>query len=371
MRPVWAEVDLEAIRHNLFEVKRLVGSKKIMAIVKANAYGHGALEVGKYLLNNGVDCLAVSLLKEALTLREGGVKSPIMILGWTPIEDYEKALENNIVLTIYNLQEARKLNQEAKYMGKKATIHIKIDTGMTRLGLIPSEENLKVVSEILSLESLEVEGIFTHLSTADESDKTYSRWQLERFLSFVKKVEERTNRRIPIKHAANSAAIIDLPEAHLDMVRPGIMLYGLWPSSEVNLTQADLKPAMTLKARASRLEKFPQGTRVSYGGIFTTPGETIIATLPLGYADGYTRLLTGKGEAMYEGKRFPIVGRICMDQCMVDVTSNPTIKPGDVFILYGNGKNDNISVEEIAEKIGTVNYEIICMLSDRVPRIYV
>jgi len=370
-RPVWAEIDLVAIRHNLLEVRRLVGPKKIMAVVKANAYGHGALEVGQICLNAGAERLAVAILNEAVSLRQGGIKSPIMILGWTPVEDYRRALENNIILTIYNLEEARQLNEQAKSMGKKATIHLKVDTGMTRIGLVPSEESVNTALEIMGLENLEVEGIFTHLSKADELDKTYSYRQLERFWDFVEKIEKGAKKQIPIKHAANSAAIIDLPEAHLDMVRPGIMLYGLKPSSQVNLSKVDLRQAMTLKARVSRVEKFAAGTRVSYGGIFTTARETVIASLPLGYADGYSRFLTGKGEALYEGQRFPIIGRICMDQCMIDVTSGPVIKPGDEFILMGSGKNDCISVDEIAEKLGTINYEVVCMISARVPRVFI
>jgi len=370
-RPVWAEIDLAAIRHNLSEVRRLVGPKKIMAVVKANAYGHGALEVGQACLNEGADRLAVAILNEAVLLRQGGIKSPIMILGWTPPEDYIRALENDIILTIYNLEEARQLQQQAKSLGKKATVHLKVDTGMSRIGLVPSEQNVNTALEIIAMENVEVEGIFTHLAKADELDKTYSHWQLERFLDFVAKIEERAHRKILIKHAANSAAIIDLPEAHLDLVRPGIMLYGLKPSNEVRLSKVELKQAMTLKARVSRVEKFPAGTKISYGGIFTASKETIIASLPLGYADGYTRLLTGKGEVMYEDQRFPIAGRVCMDLCLVDVTDGPLIKVGDEFILIGKGKNDCISVDEIAEKLGTINYEIVCMISARVPRIHV
>ncbi|KJS20834.1 MAG: alanine racemase [Clostridiaceae bacterium BRH_c20a] len=369
-RPVWAEIDLEAIQHNLLEVRKLVRTKLIMAVVKANAYGHGALEVSHACLAQGADRLAVAILNEAVLLRQGGIQCPIMVLGWTPIEDYQRALENNVILTIYNLEEARMLDQQGAAMNKKATVHIKVDSGMTRIGLVPSVESLNIAQEILAMQNLEVEGIFTHLAKADELDKTYSHGQLKRFLEFVHLLEEKSNQQIPIKHVANSAAIIDLPEAYLDMVRPGIMLYGLKPSGEVNLSRVDLKPAMTLKARASRVERFPKGTRVSYGGIFTASQETVIASLPLGYADGYTRLLTGKGEVLYQNQRFPIIGRICMDQCMVDITSGPSVEPGDEFILLGKGQNANISVDEIAEKLGTINYEVVCMISDRVPRIY-
>ncbi|KJS79884.1 MAG: alanine racemase [Peptococcaceae bacterium BICA1-8] len=370
-RPVWAEIDLKAIQNNLLEVRKLVGTKIIMAVVKANAYGHGALEVSKACLAQGADRLAVAILNEAVFLRQGGIQCPLMVLGWTPIEDYQRALENNIILTIYNLEEARRLNQQAAAMNKKATVHIKVDSGMTRVGLVPSVESLNNAQEILAMQNLEVEGIFTHLAKADELDKTYSHGQLKRFLEFAQLLEEKSNQQIPIKHAANSAAIIDLPEAYLDLVRPGIMLYGLKPSGEVNLSRVDLKPAMTLKARTSRVEIFPKGTRVSYGGIFTAAQETVIASLPIGYADGYTRLLTGKGEVLYQNQRFPIIGRICMDQCMVDVTSGSSVELGDEFILMGKGQKDSISADEIAEKLGTINYEIVCMISDRVPRIYI
>lgn len=370
-RTVWAEIDLEAIGHNLSEVRRLVGSRKIMAVVKANAYGHGALEVGRACLSQGADRLAVAFLEEALLLRRGGIDCPLMILGWTAPEDYGRALENDIILSLYNLDEARKLNQLAQSSGKKATVHLKVDTGMSRLGLVPSEKSLEIALEIMALENIIVEGIFTHFSKADEADKTYSYWQLERFLAFTEKIEKRAGKKIPIKHAANSAAIIDLPESHLDMVRPGIMLYGLKPSDEVDLAKVDLWPALSLKAKVSRVEKFPAGTRVSYGGTFVTQRETVIATLPLGYADGYSRLLSGKAQVLFGDSRFPVIGRICMDQCMVDVTSGPVVHVGDEFIIIGKGKNDSITVDEIANILGTINYEVVCMISGRVPRIYI
>jgi alanine racemase len=370
-RPVWAEINLKAIKHNLLEVRRLVGEKKIMAVVKANAYGHGAFEVSRACLEAGAERLAVAILNEAVELRSKGIASSIMVLGWTPVEDYPRAIENNIILTIFNLEEAKKLNETARALGKKIKIHLKVDTGMTRIGLVANGENVNKAQEIINLSNLIVEGIFTHLAKADELDKSYSYWQLERFLEFVNKLERAANYNIPLKHVANSAAIIDLPEAHLDLVRPGIMLYGLKPSFEVDLSKVDLWPALALKARVSRVEKFPKGTQVSYGGIFTAERETIVASLPIGYADGYTRILTGKAEVLYKNQRFPVIGKICMDQCMVDVTFGPEIKPGDEFILIGNGQKYNISVDEIAHMLGTINYEVVCMISSRVPRIYI
>lgn len=371
-RPVWAEINLNAIEHNLNEVRRLVGQQtKIMAVVKANGYGHGAGEVGSTCLKAGAQRLAVAILNEAIQLREQGFTCPIMVLGWTPTADYGRALANNIILTIYNLKEAEKLAQVAQNLGQEAQVHLKVDTGMTRIGIVANQENVEIARKIIELPHIFVEGIYTHLAKADEVDKTYSYWQLERFSSFVSWVEEKTGRSIPMKHAANSAAIIDLPEAHLDLVRPGIMLYGLKPSPDVNLTRVDLWPALSLKARVSRVEKFPAETKVSYGGIFKAQKETIVASLPLGYADGYTRLLTGKAEVLFENYRFPVIGRICMDQCMVDVTKGPTIEQGEELILIGKGKEDHITVDEIADKLGTINYEVVCMISERVPRKYI
>lgn len=370
LRPVWAEIDLKAIGHNLREVKKLVGSTKIMAVVKADAYGHGILEVSRACLDYGADRLAVAFMDEALILRRGGVKCPIMILGWTPPQDYERAIENDVILTIYNLDEARRLNQLAESMGKKATVHLKVDTGMTRIGLVPSEKSLETAINIMALENINVEGIYTHFSKADEADKSYSYRQLEGFLDFTAKIEKRAQQVIPIKHAANSAAIIDMPEAYLDMVRPGIILYGLKPSEEVDYNRIDLLPVLSIKAKVTRVENFPSGTRVSYGGTFITTRETKIASLPLGYSDGYSRLLSGKAQVLWGEKRLPVIGRICMNQCMVDVSEAPQVKVGDEFIIIGKGKNDSISVDEIAEKLGTINYEVICMLSHRLPKIY-
>jgi len=371
-RPVWVEINLNAIKHNLLEVRKLVGEERqVMAVVKANAYGHGAFEVGKACLEAGAERLAVAILNEAIELRNKGITCPIMVLGWTPVEDYQKALENDIILTIYNKEEAKELDRFAGDLGKKALVHLKVDTGMTRIGIVASAENVQDAEEIINLSHVFVEGIYTHLAKADEPDKTYSLWQLERFFDFIDRIEEGTKRSIPLKHAANSASIIDLPQAHLDLVRPGIILYGLSPSPDVDLSKVDLWPAFTLKAKVSRVEKFSVGTKVSYGGIFTTERETIIASLPLGYADGYTRLLSGKAEVLYKDYRFPVIGRICMDQCMVDVTLGTMVKQGDEFILIGRGQNDSISIDEIAHKLGTINYEIVCMISSRVPRVYI
>ena len=371
IRPVWAEVDLAAIKHNFNQVKKLIKpTTKVMAIVKANGYGHGAFEVGRAALEAGADYLGVAFLEEALKLRTEGLICPIMLLGWTPPEEYPRALENRIILTIYNLSEARILNQVAGEMGIQAQVHLKIDTGMSRIGILAKDENIQQAMEIINLEHIWVDGIFTHLSKADERDKSYAYLQLERFKNFTTKLEQKIGRKIPLKHAANSAAIIDLPEAHLDLVRPGIILYGLKPSLEVNLDKINLKPALSLKARITRVERFPEETMVGYGGTYKTQRQTIIATIPIGYADGYTRLLSNKAQVLINQKKHPVIGKICMDQCMVDVTEQSQVKVGDEVILIGKDQDSSISMDEIAYQLGTINYEIACMISERVPRIY-
>lgn len=370
-RPVWAEIDLKAIEHNIDEIRNLVGQeKKIMAIVKANAYGHGALEVSRTCLSKGVDSFAVATLEEAYQLRKSGIDCPILVLGWSLVEDYAQAIEHDIDLTIFDLEEAKLLNEKAKEMGRKARYHLKVDTGMGRIGLVARQENVSVAEKILSLPYLEIEGIYTHFSKADEKDKTYSYQQLKRFLNFIDQVEKVSGKIIPLKHAANSAAIIDMPESHLDMVRAGIILYGLKPSNEVNLTKINLEPAFNLKAKISRVEQFPPQTKISYGGKFITKEETIIVTLPIGYADGYTRRLSNKGEVLIRDVKCPIVGTICMDQLMVDATKVPQVKKGEEVILLGKGNNNYISADELAVKMETINYEVLTMLSERIPRKY-
>ncbi|MFZ5753938.1 MAG: alanine racemase [Bacillota bacterium] len=372
-RPVWAEISLPNIIHNYREVRRLVGpAVQVMAIVKANAYGHGAVEVAKSLDKAGADRFGVAIMNEAVQLRENGIEKPILILGWTPKEDYRRALLNGITLTVFSLEEAQELSRISTEMAKKAVIHLKIDTGMGRIGLRPNELSLKEIEKILSLPALEVEGIFTHMAKADEKDKSFTRQQLALFEQFVKEIEDKTGFKFKIKHAANSAAIIDHPEAYFDMVRPGIMLYGLEPSGEVELEKVSLKQAISLRARVSHVKEVPPGTPISYGGRFITKDNSLIATLPLGYADGYSRLLSGQAQVIYRGQLAPVVGRICMDQCMFDATGlEPQVKQGDMVTLIGHDGDKFISVDELAQKLGTINYEITCMISARVPRVYV
>ncbi len=371
-RPVWAEINLENIRHNYKEVRRLVGpTVKVMAVVKANAYGHGALQVAKTLGREGADGFAVAIMNEAVELRQGGITKPILILGWTPEADYERALQHDITLAIFSLQEAQKLSRIATREKKTALVHLKIDTGMGRIGFQTNGHYLAQIEKILDLSGLAVEGIFTHLAKADERDKTYTGEQLNKFKDFVSQIEKKTGHIFKIKHAANSAAIIDYPEAYFDMVRPGIILYGLKPSDEVHLERLDLRQVFSLRAKIAYVKEVPPQTAISYGGRYVTDSAAIIATLPIGYADGYSRLLSGKVQGICRGQRVPLVGRICMDQCMVNVTNiEPILKQGEKLTLIGHDGKEFISVDELAEILGTINYEVTCMISERVPRIY-
>jgi len=371
-RPVWVEVDLDSIRHNYNEVKRLVGTKvKIMAIVKADAYGHGAVRVAKSLVEAGADCFGVAIMKEAMQLRRAGLQKPILILGWTPTTEYLKAARNKITLSICSYSDAEILSQMA-VKNERITVHLKIDTGMGRIGIIPDEPGMKEVLKILALPGLDIQGIFTHLAKADEKDKVFTKLQLDKFNAFTAAVERKTGYVFPVKHAANSAAILDHPEAHFDMVRPGIMLYGLYPSEEVHTERAELQQALSWRARISQVKRVPPNFPVSYGGIYKTSEESVIATLPLGYADGYSRILSGRTEVIFGGQRVPVVGRICMDQMMINVTAAKSVaKPLDQVTLIGRDKDSFISVDEIARVLGTINYEVVCNISKRVPRMYI
>ncbi|MBO8169238.1 MAG: alanine racemase [Thermoanaerobacteraceae bacterium] len=371
LRPVWAEIDLSAIANNICEIRRITSpSAKLMAVVKANAYGHGAEEVSKVALAHGADWLAVALLQEALQLRNAGFSVPILILGYTPVDQMDLVVANDLRQTIYTWEQAEALSAAAARAKRKARVHVKIDTGMGRIGMLPGADTIGQVLRIARLPHLEVEGIYTHFAAADATDKTYTRQQLERF-HWVLEGLEKEGLQIPVRHAANSAAVIDLPEAHLDMVRPGLIIYGMYPSEEVQRERLKLRQAMSLKAEISYVKKVPPGTAISYGCTYVTEKEAVIASLPLGYADGYTRLLSNKGQVLVNGQRAPVVGRVCMDQCMIDVTNvEGEVSMGDHVVLMGRQQQECIPVEEIASRIGTINYEVVCMVSYRVPRVY-
>lgn len=370
MRPVWAEVNLCSVVSNLKEVRRSIpNTTKVMAIVKANAYGHGAGPVAKKMVENGVEYLGVALLSEAVQLREYGISSPILILGYTPEDDYPILIRNNITQTIFTHRQAELLSQAADNLKKNVRIHIKVDTGMGRIGFQPDQQAIQEIKKIAALPALEIEGLFTHLAKSDARDKSYTSMQLQKYFWVCNELKK-SGINVALKHAANSAAIIDIPEADFDLVRPGIMLYGLYPSDEVDISRIHLRQAMALKANICHVKNVKAGVNIGYGCTYTTTRAAKIATLPLGYADGYTRLLSNKGVALVRGQRVPIVGRICMDQCMLDVSEVDDAEMGDEAVLFGKQGKDFLSIDEVAELIGTINYEIVCMISARVPRIY-
>ena len=370
IRPVWAKIYLDNLAHNIREIRKTVKKNTLItAVIKANAYGHGSIETAKVFLENGASRLAVATLSEAIELRRAGIDAPILILGYTPKSQHSLVIEYDISQTIYSFEDALALSKAASEQNKTGTIHIKIDSGMGRIGFLPEDGAIDEIINISKLPNIYIEGIFTHFATADEKDKAYTRLQFERFSTVVDKLEKK-GLSIPIKHVSNSAAIIELPEYELDMVRPGIILYGYYPSNDVNKDRIKLKPAMTVKAKISHLKTVPKGTGISYGQIFVTDRESKIATIPIGYADGFTRILSSKAEVSIKGKRVPVVGRICMDQCMLDVTDVEDVKVGDEVVLLGYEEGQPDAVE-IGEKLNTISYEILCGVGRRIPRVYI
>lgn len=370
LRPVWAEINLDNLAHNMKEIKRISKAKEIIGIVKADAYGHGALDIAPILLENGVTRLAVAVLNEAVELRRGGIKCPIMILGYTPPNLIDLLIKYDIEQTVYSYELAKEISSKAVEENKIAKIHIAFDTGMGRIGFLSEEKDIEEIERISKLPNIKLEGIFSHFSTADEKDKSYTYDQLKKFNLFYNELQER-GIKINIRHIANSAAIIDMPETHFEAVRPGIILYGYYPSEEVDKTKVDLKPVMSLKTNIVHLKKVNAGEYISYGRTFKTERESILGTLPVGYADGYTRSLGDNAKVIIKGKLIPVVGRICMDQCMIDLTDLPDVKLGDEVILIGEDNGLKMTADELASILGTINYEVLCMISRRVPRVYV
>lgn len=368
----WAEINLDNIVHNVREIRRVTNKNaEIMGVVKADAYGHGVMEVAKTILENGVTRLAVSMLDEAIQLRRSGIEVPILILGYTDPARASEIIENDVTQSVFSHDLARALSDEAVKQGHKVKIHIKIDTGMTRIGFLPGYSAVKNVVEISRLPNIIIEGLFTHFATADEKKREFTQTQFERFMSICYELQ-RIGIHIPVKHCANSAGIIEYPETHLDMVRPGIILYGMYPSSDVDKAKIDLRPAMTLKANVIMVKEVENNTSISYGRIFTTDRPSKIATIPIGYADGYTRMLSNKGKVLIHGQVAPVVGRICMDQCMVDVTDlTCQVEVGDEVVLIGSQGNESITAEDVAESIGMINYELVSIIGKRIPRAYV
>lgn len=367
---VYAAIDLDAVCHNISEIKKLVGpDTKIMPVIKADGYGHGAVPVAKALNKIGVDGFAVAIIEEGIALRKQGITKPILILGYTSEYQYASLIQHEIEQTVFSYEMAEAISKFAVTMKKEARIHIKVDTGMNRIGFKPTEESVGQVQRIQKLPNIKIQGIFTHFACADEEDKTSARYQKELFDQFVSKIEEK-GIEIPVKHVSNSAAIMDLRECRMDMVRSGIITYGLYPSEEVDKSAIDLKPALSLISHVIHVKEVGPGEGVSYGSTFVTDRKTRIATIPVGYADGYPRALSSRGRVIIRGQYAPIIGRICMDQFMVDVTDIEGVSVMDRVTLVGTDGDKNITVEEAADLAGSFNYEFVCGIGKRVPRVY-
>ena len=373
---VFATVDLDAIRENMDAMKAgLSDGTKMLGVIKTDGYGHGAVPIAQELepLAN-MHGFAVATVEEALVLRRAGIKKPILILGYAFPYSYKELILQDVRLTVFRRDTLKQLADVVKELQgegreRKAKVHIKVDTGMSRIGVSPDEEGLSFVEEVFGTEGIEVEGIFTHLATADEADKTNAYGQLDVFKEFLAKIAEK-GYQIPLRHCANSAAIIEMPQAGMDLVRAGIALYGLWPSEEVSREKLTLKPALSLYSHIIYIKEIEKGTRVSYGGTYTADKKRRIATIPLGYGDGYPRGLSGKGEVLICGKRAPILGRVCMDQLMVDITEIPQAYEGCLVTLIGRDGAEEITMEELGDISGRFNYELACDLGKRIPRVY-
>lgn len=374
---VYAEVNLDAVRSNMDRMKANIAPlSKMIGVIKTDGYGHGAIPIAKEL--EPVPYMygfAVATAEEAFILRQSGVTKPILILGYTFPYSYQRLIREEIRMTVFRYDTLKELSEAAsgladKGIYKKAKIHIKVDTGMSRIGVRPDEEGFLFVKKAFETDGIEVEGIFTHFARADEADKTAANKQLEEFNGFLSLIKEKAGIEIPVKHCSNSAGIVELPQANMDVVRAGITLYGLWPSEQVRKDIVELTPVLSLYSHIVYIKEIERGTRVSYGGTFIADHRMRIATIPVGYGDGYARGLSGKGYVLLHGKKAPILGRVCMDQFMVDVTDIPEAEEGDKVTLIGEDGNMRITMEELGEISGRFNYEFACDLGKRVPRVY-
>lgn len=367
-RPTYAEIDLNAITENVRAIRRAVGAGvRIMPAVKADGYGHGAVKIGRTVLAAGANMLGVASVEEALELRNGGIDAPILILGCSNGESACEIVEFGISATVCDLSAACDLAAQATQQNKKAHVHVKVDTGMGRIG-VSVDGAVELVTALMGLPQLEVDGIFTHFPCSDESDKVFTEEQIRVFKGIVFELDKRGI--LPqYAHAANSGAVLDQPSAYLDMVRPGIAVYGLYPSPEVGRI-IQLKPALTFRTKIVFMKDFPSGRTISYGRTFTTSRDTKVAVIPVGYADGFERSFSNKGEVAVNGHRVPVIGRVCMDQTMIDVTDVPGVALGDDVILLGGGV-DYLSVERVAETLGTIPHDVVTSIGKRVPRVYI
>ncbi|WP_054956521.1 alanine racemase [Paenibacillus dakarensis] len=372
-RPTQAEINLDHLRANYNSIRNsLPEQMKLLACVKANAYGHGAVEVAREMEELGADYLSVAFLDEALELRKAGIMLPILVLGYTPPEGIEMAWKHDVTVTLFTPEVLEAIRALPEAGEKQLKVHIKIDSGMGRLGLLPGENAISFIEEAFSLPQVFVEGMFTHFARADEEDKSYTLEQYRRFKSVADALRD-LGYTLPIIHTGNSAAAIDTPDLSYNMVRLGIAMYGLYPG-EVNRSAVNLSPVMTLKTQMVYVKKLPPNYGISYGSKYVTEEEEVIGTLPVGYADGYSRMLSGKAEVLIRGRRVPVVGNICMDQCMISLKSfaeeAEQIKAGEEVVLIGQQSDSCITADELASMLGTIPYELLCMIAHRVPRVY-
>ena len=368
---VYAGINLSAVLHNLDEMhKKLNEDTQIVAVIKTDGYGHGALPIAKaiedvpYLWGYGV-----ATADEAMALIDDGRKKPILILGISFSEDFDTIIRNDIRPCVCDFDTAKKLSEIAVAKNKICHIHIKIDTGMSRIGFQVNDETANIIFDISKLPNIKIEGLFTHFANADEQDKMLTQKQIKLFEQMTQMLEEK-GIQIPIKHCSNSAGIVDIPDANMNMVRAGIILYGLWPSDEVDHMNIDLQPVMSLKSHISYIKDLEAGRRISYGGTYITPELQRIATIPVGYGDGYARSLSNKGYVLVRGKKAPICGRICMDQFMIDVSHIKEVRVGDTVTLLGEDGTEKITMEELGDLSNRFNYEFACLITPRVPRVY-
>lgn len=378
---VYAKIDLEAIKYNLESMrKNIPDGTRMMAVIKTDAYGHGAVRIAQMLEEvSYIWGYATATAEEAFELRDAGAKKPILILGYTFPYAYERMLLEGIRPTVYRKDMAKELSDigtkllESGKITEAPAVHIAVDTGMSRIGITPDDNGCEFVESLMSMDGIQIEGIFTHFARADEADLSNAREREKVFADFVRSIQDKTGKKIPICHCANSASIISVPESSMDMVRAGVTMYGMWPSEDVPKDIVDLKPTMELISHVVMVKEVPSGTPVSYGGTFVTTKNTKIATIPVGYGDGYPRSLSNKGFVLIRGHHANILGRVCMDQFMVDVTDIPGICEGDEVVLMGKDKTskEEITAEFLGELSGRFNYELTCDISKRVPRVFV
>lgn len=367
MERTYIGIDLDALNYNVDNIKKKIGGAKLLAVIKADAYGHGAVQIAREI-ENKCDFFGVACIEEAAELLKAGIKTPLLILGYVFEDVYDIVVKNNIRIPVFSYDMAKALSDEAVKQGKTVPFHFVVDTGMSRIGFQCTEGSIKECEKICTLPNIKAEGIFSHFATADEADLTKTYAQKEKFNSFVDKLGEK-GIEIPIKHLNNSAGIMNFDDT-FDMVRSGIITYGLYPSPDVDENLIDIKPVMSWHAAVSHVKTLEAGREISYGGTYTTMESRRIATVPVGYADGYPRCLSNKGRVIINGRFAPIVGRVCMDQFMVDVTGVDGVEVGSEVTLIGSNGGLKISVEDIADNAGSFNYEQVCRMSRRVTRIY-